>query len=356
MSRKLVLFALGGNEISPIDLVDEVTGEKIDADIAAQWSRTAQTCELIAKIIKRYPNDYYIVSHGNGPQVGNILRRAELAGDELFTLPLDVCVADTQGAMGYMLAQLNNFFRVQGVKRLATTVVNQIIVDPNDIAFENPTKFIGSGMSKQEAESKRVAEGWNVKMYKVDSDGEEIWRRVVPSPLPQDVVELEALKVLLENNIVPIAGGGGGIPVATMTNGVTKGNYNIDYRGESQTSEPLTYGVEAVIDKDLSTSLIGTKLLSQMNESLSGELFIFTNVDGAKLNFGTEQQEDLRILKVSEAEKLMAEGAFPGGSMGPKIQAGINFVKNGGEKAFITRVDLYEETLAGTKGTTIVAD
>ncbi len=353
--RRLVLFALGGNEISPVDLRDE-QGNKINADIPAQWSRTAETCALIAKIIKRYPNDYYMVSHGNGPQVGNILRRAELASDELFSLPLDVCVADTQGAMGYMLAQMNNFFRTQGVDRLATAVVNQVVVDPQDSAFQNPTKFIGSAMSKEEAEAKAKNDNWQVKMYKVDDNGEEIWRRVVPSPRPKDIVELNALKVLLQNNIVPIAGGGGGVPVAPILDENKVGNYGISYKGPQDNDTPLYRGVEAVIDKDLSTAMIGTRLLEVMDEELSGELFIFTNVDGAKLNFGTPQQEDLTILTVSEAEKLLADGAFPGGSMGPKVQAAVNFVRSGGARACITRVDLYEETLAGNKGTTIVAD
>lgn len=354
MSRRLVLFALGGNEIAPVGLKDEVTGEKLEADIGSQWRKTAHTCELIAKIIKRYPKDYYLVSHGNGPQVGNILRRAELAGKELFSLPLDVCVADTQGAMGYMLGQLNNYFTAHGVDRLATTIVNQVIVDAKDPAFNDPGKFIGSAMSKAEAMDKKEKGNWDVKLYQNDSDGNEIWRRVVASPRPKGVVELEALKVLLQNNIVPIAGGGGGIPVTQIAEHT--GNYGICYKGSQDSQRPLYTGVEAVIDKDLSTALIGNSLLESMkDEDISGELYIFTNVDGAKLNFQTPEEKSLTVLTVTEAEKLMADGAFPGGSMGPKIQAAINFVKNGGTKACITKVDLYEETLSGNRGTTIVA-
>ena len=351
--RKLQLFALGGNEISPIDLIDPITGKKKNPDIKDQWERTAKTCKLIASIVDKNPNDYYVVSHGNGPQVGNILRRSEISESELFHLPLDICVADTQGAMGYMLNQLNNYFQALRSKKSSVSVVTQVEVDRNDPAFLDPGKFIGSALTKTQAVEKRDNDGWQVKLYKTDTQGEEIWRRVVPSPMPKNIVELNAILTLLKGGIIPIATGGGGIPVAKalVENGQSVSNYGTQY---GASSDNIFSGVEAVIDKDLTTSLLGTKIIESLDEKVEGELFIFTNVDGAKLDFQTPHQKDLRVLTVSEAEDLLEAGKFPGGSMKPKIQAGVNFVKNGGSKAFIAKVDLYEETMAGTAGTTII--
>jgi carbamate kinase len=362
MKKLLRIFALGGNEISPTGKVDPKTKKTITPDLPMQWQRSAKTCEKLATIIKNHPEDYFILSHGNGPQVGNILRRAELSVDHLYPLTLDVCGADTQGAIGYMLAQLSNSLRAIGVNKIAAETVTQVLVDKNDPAFNDPTKYIGSAMTKKEAKEKEVSDGWQVKMYKKNDLGEEIWRRVVPSPLPKDVIEIEIIESNLKAGIIPIAVGGGGIPVVKSTPRKEGDRYiypgrfeGIDFVSEKEVD--IYVGVEAVIDKDLASSFLGTSLLGRAKkrgEELSAEFTIFTDVDGAKLNYQSPDQVDLRKLTLEEAKKLYNEGAFPGGSMGPKIKACIDFIEGGGDKAYISTVDLFEETLKGQAGTTIL--
>lgn len=365
MGKLLRIFALGGNEIAPTGLTDPKTGKAINPDVEQQWRRSAKTLELMADIIAKEPQHDYILVHGNGPQVGNILLRSELAEKQLglHPLPLDVCGADSQGAIGYMLAQLTNLLSLRGVNRIAAETVTQVLVDAKDEAFTNLTKFIGSAMTKEEAFKKRDEEGWDVKLYKQNDKGEDIWRRVVASPIPQDVIEMDVIESNLKAGIIPIAVGGGGIPVVRVqpkienNQEIYTGRFGIEYsRPRSEKPANVYMGVEAVIDKDLAGSMLGTKLLERAKkrgEQLDAEFFIITDVDGAKLNYQKPNQVDLTQLSVREAEQLMAEGKFPAGSMGPKIQACINFVKQGGKRAFITRADVFQETLEGKKGTTI---
>ncbi len=364
MAKKLRIFALGGNEISPTGLTDPQTGKSIVPDIKMQWERTQKTMELIGDIVASEQDSMFVVAHGNGPQVGNILRRSELAEEHIFPLPLDVCGADSQGAIGYMLAQLTNSMHVRGVNKVACEVVTQVVVDGDDPAFQDPGKFIGSAMTKVEAEKAERELGWQVKMYKKNDAGQEIWRRVVPSPLPKSVVEIEAIEALLKAGQVPIAVGGGGIPVVKVTpkteNGkqVYESRFGIKFDNRTLDGKADVFcGVEGVIDKDLASSLLGNILRDRAEargEEVDAEFFIFTDVDGAKLNYQQPDQIDLRTVTVSEAEKLIAEGHFAAGSMGPKIQACVDFVKRGGKSASITRCDLFKETIEGTSGTTII--
>ncbi|OFZ73442.1 MAG: hypothetical protein A2451_05815 [Bdellovibrionales bacterium RIFOXYC2_FULL_39_8] len=218
-------------------------------------------------------------------------------------------------------------------------------------------------MGKEEAEKRAYEDGWKVKMYKKNEDGVEVYRRVVPSPKPVDIVELDLIDSNLRNGIVPIAVGGGGIPVKEVPvenrrgKKVSVANYNIEYESTSEKSLPVYTGVEAVIDKDLASALLGIKLKAKAQargEDIDAEFTIFTDVDGAKLDYQKPTQKDLRLLTVAQAEELLRSGAFPDGSMGPKIEAAIMFVKGGGNKAYITRVDLFEQTLKQNSGTTIV--
>ncbi|MCK5884698.1 MAG: carbamate kinase [Bacteriovoracaceae bacterium] len=366
MSQKLRIFALGGNEISPTGLTDPQTGKALVPDIKMQWERSQKTMEIIGDIIALEQESMFVLAHGNGPQVGNILRRSELAAEHVFPLPLDVCGADSQGAIGYMLAQLTNSMHVRGVNKVACEIITQVEVDGNDPAFQDPGKFIGSAMTKTEADSAKTELGWDVKMYKKNDAGEEIWRRVVPSPLPMNVVEIEAIEALLNAGQVPIAVGGGGIPVVKVApkteNGkqVYESRFGIKFDSKTlDTKADVFCGVEGVIDKDLASSLLGNILKDRAaarGQEMEADFFIFTDVDGAKLNYQQPNQVDLRTITVSEAEKLIAEGHFAAGSMGPKIQACVDFVKRGGKSASITRCDLYKETVEGTSGTTIIAD
>ncbi len=366
MKKKLRIFALGGNEVSPTGQIDAKTGKFIIPDLPEQWKRTSDTCEILAKIIKDNPEDYYILTHGNGPQVGNIILRAEYSKPILHSLPLDVCDADTQGAMGYMLAQLTNSLRIIGVNRIVAETITRIVVDQNDENFQNPTKFIGPSYKKEEAKKIQKEEKHLMKFYKKDENGEELWRWVVPSPEPIDILEIDIVESNIKSGIIPIAVGGGGIPVKKVTPQVIndeeiyKCNYDIIYKRKfipGQEPIDIYTGVEAVVDKDLASSLLGTMLIKkakEKNEELDGELFIFTDVDGAKLNYQKPDQKDLRILSLQETIDLYDKNVFPAGSMGPKIKAAINFLNGGGTKVCITKTEFYYETLKGNAGTTIV--
>lgn len=370
MSKKLRIFAFGGNEVSPVGITDKKTGKTIIPDIAMQWQRTAQTCRLVADIIEKHPEDLYILTHGNGPQVGNVLLRAEYARSILHSLPLDVCGADTQGAMGYMLAMLSNELKMRGINRVVAATVTQVVVDKNDPDFSNPSKYIGPSYSKEEAEDRRKKEGWNVKLYKKGDDGSEIWRRVVPSPAPRDIVEIDVVESNLRTGIIPISVGGGGIPVVEVepgvedSNEVYPANYGIKFSRRTAPGAPrakIYSGVEAVIDKDLASALLGNMLYKKAKargEDLDVSLTIFTGEDGAKLNYQKPDQVDLRRLTLSEAEELYNRKPcpFPAGSMGPKMKAVIEFLKGGGRAAYITKTELFEQTLAGKAGTTVTGN
>ncbi|HCC48317.1 MAG TPA: hypothetical protein DEQ38_09435 [Elusimicrobia bacterium] len=363
--KKIRIFAFGGNEVSPVGLKDK-DGKTINPDIAMQWQRTAETGKLVADIFEKHPNDRYVMTHGNGPQVGNILMRAEMCRPSMFPLPLDVCVADTQGAMSYMLAQLNNELNIRGIDNIVAGIVTQVVVNKDDPDFKNPSKYVGQSYTADEAKQ-RTAEGWVMKLYKKDAAGNEIWRRVVPSPVPVDIVEIDAIEAMLDKGIVPITVGGGGIPVREVPAEVKDGkeiyttNFGVQFTKPHKGDKPLKMytGVEAVIDKDLASALLGCMLMKRAKargEEVEVSLTIFTGEDGAKLNYQKPDEKALRVIKVSELEAIYNQvpAPFPPGSMGPKIKAVIEFIKNGGSVAYIAKTELFEETLAGKAGTTVL--
>jgi len=364
MKRRLKIFALGGNEVAPTDIIDPKTGKTINPDIPAQWKRAARACELLADIIEAAPDDDYVVTHGNGPQVGNILLRSDYSLPILPPIPLDVIVADTQGAMGYMLLHIGNALRAKGIRRPVAAIVTQVVVDPLDPDFKDPSKFIGPGYSPNQIEEKEGSPERYKRYHK--NGGREIWRRVVGSPKPVDIVEIDTIEANLRAGVIPIAVGGGGIPVhpvqpqKTPAGEVFPCRHSIVFEKRCGSGNPVPdiySGVDAVIDKDLATSLMGALLMeraAQRGEHLTAELTILTNVDGVKRNFGKPDQADLRQLNAAEAQQLYDQGLFPSGSMGPKVLAAIEFVCRGGQRAFITEVSAYEDTVAGRAGTTIL--
>jgi carbamate kinase len=363
--KKIRIFAFGGNEVAPVGMKDK-NGKTINPDIAMQWQRTAETGKLVADIFEKHPKDLYVMTHGNGPQVGNILMRAEMCRPTMFPLPLDVCVADTQGAMSFMLAQLNNELNIRGIDNIVAGIVTQVVVNKDDPDFKNPSKYVGQSYTADEAKQ-RMAEGWAMKLYKKDDKGNEIWRRVVPSPAPVDIVEIDAIEAMLDKGIVPITVGGGGIPVREVTPEIKDGretyvtNFGVKYSKPAKGGKPLKMytGVEAVIDKDLASALLGCMLMKRAKargEEVEVSLTIFTGEDGAKLNYQKPDEKALRVIKASELEAIYNQkpAPFPPGSMGPKIKAVIEFIKNGGSVAYISKTELFEETLAGKAGTTVL--
>ena len=368
--KRIRIFAFGGNEVSPVGMKDPKTGKGINPDIAMQWRKTAETAKLVADIFEKHPDDLYVMTHGNGPQVGNVLMRAELCRDTLPPLPLDVCVADTQGAMAYMIAQLNNELNIRGIDNIVSGIVTQVVVDKDDPDFKNPSKYIGPSYSKEEADDRTVHNGWVMKLYKKDDKGAEIWRRVVPSPVPSDIVEIDAIEAMLARGIVPVTVGGGGIPVREVMPEIKDGkevyscNYGVQFsRAHKAGAKRLKMytGVEAVIDKDLASALLGNMLLKRAKargEDVEVSLTIFTGEDGAKLNYQKPDQVDLRKLTLAELEEIYNRKPcpFPAGSMGPKVKAVIEFLKGGGQSAFITKTDLFDETLKGGAGTTVTRE
>jgi len=310
--RKVAVVAIGGNSLIK---------DREHQTVPDQFATACETCTHIAGMIEQGWD--VVITHGNGPQVGFILLRSELASDVLHTVPLDSCGADTQGAIGYMLQQcLYNEFLKRGIKKQAATVVTQVVVDKNDPAFQNPTKPIGPFMSREEALQKRDERGWDVM-----EDAGRGWRRVVPSPLPLEIVERDAILTLLEQGFVVIGVGGGGIPVVREPDGSLR-------------------GVEAVIDKDYASSLLAT--------SINADLFLIsTAVEKVALNYGKPNQVWLDRMSLTEAQKYYQEGHFAPGSMGPKIQAIIWYLEKGGKQALITSPENIERALRGETGTWI---
>ncbi len=312
MSRTAVL-AIGGNSL----IKDRLHQSVRDQYIAAQ-----ETCHHIASMIDAGWD--VAIGHGNGPQVGFILRRSELAAHELHEVPLDVCGADSQGAIGYALQQnLQNDLRRKGITKPVATVVTQVEVSADDPAFKHPSKPIGSFMSKEQAEVRRAKDGWDV-----IEDANRGWRRVVSSPKPVRIVELDAVKTLINAGVVVITVGGGGIPVVTNQDGDLE-------------------GVAAVIDKDHAASLLATLL--------GAELFLIsTAVEKVALSFGKPDQRDVDHLTLAEVKQYLAEGThFAAGSMKPKMEAVVAYLEQGGHEAIITNPENMERALAGTTGTHI---
>ncbi len=308
----VAVIAVGGNSL----ILDEK-----HKTVADQYAATVETSKHIAGMLQAGWN--VVLTHGNGPQVGFILRRSELALHELHPVPLDYCGADTQGAIGYMFQRaLRNEFRARKITRQAATIVTQVLVDRNDPAFQNPTKPIGSFMNAELAARKRAEEGWQM----VEDAGRG-WRRVVPSPLPKAIVERDAIEQLIRAGFVVICAGGGGIPV---------------YQAE----DGNLVGLEAVIDKDFAGSLLAS--------SVNADLFLISPaVEKVALNFNKPNQQWLDQLTLAQAKEYLAQGHFHKGSMGPKIQAVVSFLERGGKQALITNPENLERALNGETGTRI---
>jgi carbamate kinase len=310
---KLAVVAVGGNSLIK---------DKDHQSIPDQYAAAVESMAHVAGMIEAGWD--VVVTHGNGPQVGFILRRAELSLHELHPVPLDYCGADTQGAIGYMFQRaLHNEFRRRGIAKTAATVVTQVLVDRNDPAFQKPSKPIGSFMEEAAAQEHRQRDQWAV----VEDAGRG-WRRVVASPIPTRIVEEAAIRSLIEAGFVVISTGGGGIPVVE------------DEHGD------LT-GVEAVIDKDFAGSLLAS--------SLHADLFLIsTAVEKVALNYNKPDQRWLDRLTLAEAQTYLKEGHFAKGSMEPKIRAIINYLERGGKEALITDPENIERALRGETGTRIV--
>jgi len=309
MSR-LAVVAVGGNSITRPDQ---------RGTVLEQFENARETAGHIAEMVARGYS--VVVTHGNGPQVGGILLRAEMAAHVVPPVPLDSCVANTQGGMGYMLQQvLGTELRSRGIEREVATVVTQVVVDADDPAFERATKPIGPFYTREEAERKRDEKGWDVV-----EDANRGWRRVVPSPLPKRIVEARSIQGLLDSGSIVIAVGGGGVPVVKDDDGNLR-------------------GVEAVIDKDHASRLIGNSIGAQL-------LLISTAVEQVSLHHGQENEVSLPRLTVADARVYYDEGHFPPGSMGPKVLAGIQFIENGGEEVIITTPESIIRALDGETGT-----
>jgi carbamate kinase len=309
------VVAIGGNSLIK---------DKQHQTVRDQYIAAHETCRHIVTMIQEGWN--VAISHGNGPQVGFILRRSELAAHEMHEVPLDVCGADSQGAIGYALQQnLCNEFRRLGVAREAATVICQTEVAADDPAFKNPTKPIGGFMDEKQAERRRQ-EGWDVV-----NDANRGYRRVVASPQPLRIVELAAIRALIAAGVVVITVGGGGIPVVADADG------NL-------------VGVAAVIDKDLASALLANKLEADL-------LIISTAVEKVALNFGTPDETLVDHLSLAEARAHLAEGVhFAAGSMAPKIQAVVNYLSNGGRAAIVTNPENVARALHGETGTLFTQD
>jgi carbamate kinase len=314
MKGKRAVVAIGGNSLIK---------DKTHQTVRDQYIAAGETCWHVASMIRDGWD--VVIGHGNGPQVGFILRRSELAAHELHEVPLDVCGADSQGAIGYALVQnLESDFRRLGLDKHAVAVVTQMEVAADDPAFSHPTKPIGSFMDEATAAQRRDRDGWDV----VEDAGRG-WRRVVASPAPLRIIEEDAIRSLVEDGFVVIAAGGGGIPVVADADG------------------NLT-GVAAVIDKDLACALLATRIGAEL-------LLITTAVEQVALDYGTPEQRPVARMTLAEAKERLAEGRhFAAGSMAPKIKAVIQFLEHGGTTALITDPDNVERALAGETGTWIV--
>ncbi len=310
--EKLAVVALGGNAL----LRDNETGT-----IEEQEKHTSETIENLMFLIKAGYN--LVVTHGNGPQVGNILMR-NAAGEQLYgiaPMPLDICVADTQGGLGYMIERIfRNVLKQHGIKKNVITIVGMVEIDPNDQAFNLPTKRIGTYYTEDQAQRLTHEKGWAFKLSKKEDKG---WRRVVPSPVPKSIFNLEIINVLVRQGNIVITCGGGGIPV-----------YH-DQNGDIRT-------IDAVIDKDLASSVLASGVGAD-------ELYILTNVPFIYKDFGLPTQEKLEFLDYKDTVKYLENGTFAEGSMAPKIVAALEFIKNGGDKSIITEASKLEDKSYGSK-------
>ncbi len=311
MATSRILVALGGNAI--LQRAGKGTAEE-------QFENVRKACVHLVGIIRQ--GDSIVITHGNGPQVGDILLKDELARDTLPPMPLDVCGAESQGMIGYMIQQsLRNELRRVGLDLQVTTVLTETVVDANDSAFKNPTKPIGPFYSASEAAQLKEERGW----YLINDSGRG-YRRAVPSPIPLSIVQGEIIRELIEVGAIVIAAGGGGIPVTSS--------------GESR-------GVEAVIDKDLGAAVLARVVKANV-------LMILTDVPVVYLDYNKPGQRAIEKMTVKECRRLLEQGQFPAGSMGPKIESAIRFLESGGDRVIITSLEMAEDALAGKAGTRIV--
>jgi carbamate kinase len=311
-SRRAVI-AFGGNAISNRDKEDTIPNQFVN------------TYNSLGPIVELIKDGYQLaLTHGNGPQVGNALLRVELARGKAPILPLFICDADLQGGMGYMIAQcLRNRLEAEGIEREVVALVSQVLVDENDPAFKNPTKFIGQFYDKEKAEILKKEMGWDAVAQFPNDDR---WRRVVPSPMPLSLAEGHTVKKLVQDGTIVIAAGGGGIPVIRK--------------------EGRLMGVDAVIDKDFAAAVMAREIEAEL-------LIILTEVEQVSLNFGKPNQTELGDVSLSEIKKYFDEGHFPPGSMGPKVKAAIKFLENGGKKVIITSLEKGFQAVVGDAGTRI---
>ncbi|MEM2142525.1 MAG: carbamate kinase [Candidatus Thorarchaeota archaeon] len=312
MNRRAVI-AIGGNS-----LIKDNTKQSV----SDQYTALTETCRHIADLIELGID--VVITSGNGPQVGFILRRSEMARKEVPEVPLDHCGAETQGGIGYMVEQaMYNELRARNIDKDVVSVVTQVRVSEDDPAFKNPDKPIGSFMDEKEAKKRAEQEGWIVR-----EDAGRGWRRVVPSPKPVEIVELPAIRTLVEEGFVVYAVGGGGIPVVRGNDGKLR-------------------GIAAVIDKDRASSLLATGIGADT-------LIISTAIDRAYLNFGTDRQEPIDRMDHIQAQRYIEEGHFKAGSMLPKIEACVDFIRKGGKLAIITNPENLSAAFHGKAGTHIV--
>jgi carbamate kinase len=312
-TKPIVLVAMGGHAFMQ-------KGEK--GTIEEHERNAAEIARLLMTLVEK---EYHLViSHGNGPQVGSLLLQQECSKDETPSMPLDVLVAMTEGSLGYILQQnLLNQLRRKDIRRYVVTVVTQVLVDESDPAFKNPSKPIGPFLTREEAERRRTQLGWIVK-----EDAGRGWRRLVPSPHPLRVVQRHMIRDAVRAGHIVVACGGGGIPI-------------------KKNAEDAYVGVEAVIDKDLTSSVLASDIGAAL-------LVILTAVPQVYLNYGTREQRALGAVTIDEIEALAAQGHFPPGSMGPKIEAVIHFLKHGGRRALITNPESLPQAIEGRAGTHVV--
>lgn len=312
--KKSAVIAIGGNAI--------------------QGPKELQTAEVMRKnlnstaryLVKMLDDINVVITHGNGPQVGNLMVQQDRAKDLIPPLPLDLNDAYTQGMLGYLIVEaVENQLRAYKIERKCAAMVTQVVVDPKDKAFQNPTKPVGPFYNVEEAEKLAREKGWKMK-----EDAGRGYRRVVPSPEPLDIVEKELIKQLMNEGVLTVAVGGGGIPILRDDDGMIR-------------------GVEAVIDKDRASSLLA--------RILDVDIFvILTGVDEVYLNYGKADQKLLKSITVSQAKAYMTQNQFPSGSMGPKIEAAVSFVKATGRQCVITSLEKVAEAMEGKAGTFVIPD
>ncbi|MFK7855048.1 MAG: carbamate kinase [Granulosicoccus sp.] len=310
-----LLVAVGGNATHPEDI------EGTSAEQAAMAARTAAALLPLTSL-----ENELIITHGNGPVVGKILMRQVLTRDRIAPMPLDICVAHSQGGIAYLLMQaIENSLREIDNGRHVAVLLTQVEVDADDPAFENPSKPIGAFYTEEQAEKIAQELGWLMK-----EEAGRGWRHVVPSPKPRHICDVSLVQVLARRGTIVIAGGGGGIPVIRQAKGVRK-------------------GVAAVIDKDLTSAHMANVIGIPV-------MMILTAVSKVAIDFGTPQQQDLSLVSLNDIKRYKREGQFPEGSMGPKVDAAIRFIEGGGQRVIICHLEEALPALHGETGTHIVTD